>query len=117
MMRVSASVLICLVVGVGLTACGGNDGDGDDTPQVDARFIDCGDDICDVSELDSCPADCARPPICDNDNTCDPGEQEATCNDCVPQQTCDNDTIWAPGETAVSCPADCGATCNNNSVC
>jgi hypothetical protein len=66
----------------------------------------CGDGVCNLSELTTCPADCGVATTCGN-GTCDALETPLSCPaDCRLTMTCGNGTCDLL-ETPLSCPADC----------
>jgi hypothetical protein len=95
-----------------VVACGSNPGA---TPDASgAKQPVCGDGICDVSEIHTCPADCgmgsgsgSSAAVCGN-GICETGENETNCpSDCTISM-CGNG-ICETGENSTNCPQDCGS--------
>ncbi|HEX4451524.1 MAG TPA: hypothetical protein VH143_11670 [Kofleriaceae bacterium] len=98
-MRMNAVALFAALAlaPLGCSSNNGNGGGGGGG-EADAGQVTCGDGVCDVSEVDTCPGDC--------------GTRGGTGSGSNPTNPCNNDGVCesANGETPQNCPNDCSST-------
>jgi hypothetical protein len=97
MMRMNAVAMFAALALAPLGCSSNNGNGGGGGGEADAGHVTCGDGICDVSEVDTCPADCG---------THGGGGSGSGSN---PTNPCNNDGICesANGENPQNCPGDC----------